>query len=231
MNDQEFLRTYAASADTAQRSQLATALGPTLAQQFGVGSPNPDTLPDVPTFPPSPNLPPSQPGLTDKTTIIDDKGTQPAQKLTPEQREALRQQQRQQQQVKGTTARLGVGSLREFGAQVRGLNDAAARIPTPGGLGGVAVALLVIVSMIVPVNAGHTRFELFWLTITGRTKLPAPVTDAGGGGEPIPPGANPPSSSSASTVQSIGQVGSLASAPTAVAPRLSSNSVKLPGML
>lgn len=43
---------------------------------------------------------------------------------------------------------------------------------TPGGIGLLLLALFILLWMIVPVNGGHTRFGLLWLTLTGQTYLP-----------------------------------------------------------
>lgn len=52
------------------------------------------------------------------------------------------------------------------------LSNRADGIPTPGGIGGLLLALLTLVSLTVPVGPhGETRFNLLWLTLTGRTKL------------------------------------------------------------
>lgn len=59
------------------------------------------------------------------------------------------------------------------------LNERAANVPTPGGIGALVFILLALVFLIIPVNQGQTRFGLFWLTLLGRTKL-----DSGTGGVP-----------------------------------------------
>lgn len=44
--------------------------------------------------------------------------------------------------------------------------------PTPGGIGLLVLVLIVLVWAMIPVNdAGATRLQLLWLTLTGRTRL------------------------------------------------------------
>lgn len=52
------------------------------------------------------------------------------------------------------------------------LTDRIASWDTPGGIGLMLLALFILLWMIVPVNGGHTRFGLLWLTLTGQTYLP-----------------------------------------------------------
>lgn len=73
----------------------------------------------------------------------------------------------------------GVVSGLRFGSKVLSrpswidrLNERVGNIPTPGGLFALFIVLLVFIFLIVPVSTtGQTRFELFWLTLLGRTKL------------------------------------------------------------
>ncbi|MBF6613881.1 MAG: hypothetical protein IVW55_12205 [Chloroflexi bacterium] len=69
--------------------------------------------------------------------------------------------------------------LPDFMAQSRSVGSYAARIPTPGGLSALTATLVLLVSAVVPVNAGYTRLQLLWLTLTGKTSLPEERTSTG----------------------------------------------------
>lgn len=57
------------------------------------------------------------------------------------------------------------------------------RAPTVFGLGTIIAIILVFELAIVPINpSGHTRLQLIWLTITGRTHLSYQDTAGGGSG-------------------------------------------------
>lgn len=59
------------------------------------------------------------------------------------------------------------------------LENWASNIATPGGIGVLLFAIFLILWAVIPVNGGHTRAQLFWLTITGRTRM-SDTPDAGG---------------------------------------------------
>lgn len=66
------------------------------------------------------------------------------------------------------------------------VSDWADRMPTPGGIGVLLLAIFFLLWAVVPVNRSdgkqHTRLELLWLTLTGRTKMAqAPEGGVGGG--------------------------------------------------
>jgi hypothetical protein len=62
--------------------------------------------------------------------------------------------------------------------KTRAAQDWLAARPTPGGLLLLFGILLFFIWVIVPVNGGKTRLELLWLTITGKTRLPADASAA-----------------------------------------------------
>lgn len=82
-------------------------------------------------------------------------------------------------------------SLANAGAS---LTEKVGGLETPGGIGLLLFALFVLLWMIVPVNGGHTRFGLLYLTLTGQTYLPddsipsATPTPTPGTGGGCPPG-------------------------------------------
>lgn len=58
------------------------------------------------------------------------------------------------------------------------LEQWAESVPTPGGIGILLALIFLFLWAIVPVNGKHTRAELLWLTLTGRTQM-ASAPDAG----------------------------------------------------
>lgn len=68
------------------------------------------------------------------------------------------------------------GKAKETGSR---LESWAANVRTPGGIGLLLIVIFIFLWAIVPVNGGKTRGQLFWLTLTGRTKM-ADTPDAGG---------------------------------------------------
>ena len=79
-------------------------------------------------------------------------------------------------------------SDRRVTSAVRGLNDRlikpasdrARRAPTPGGIGLMLFALIVFLFAIIAVNGTHTRLELIWLTLLGKTSVPRAPGDSNG---------------------------------------------------
>lgn len=59
------------------------------------------------------------------------------------------------------------------------VEDWASNIKTPGGIGLLLLAIFILLWAVVPVNGGKTRAQLFWLTLTGRTRM-TDTPDAGG---------------------------------------------------
>lgn len=79
-------------------------------------------------------------------------------------------EQADQQQQKAIT--LGVTQAGErLNTIGRGIESWAERIPTPGGIGVLLLAIFFLLWAVVPVNGKHTRLELLWLTFTGRTSM------------------------------------------------------------
>lgn len=67
-----------------------------------------------------------------------------------------------------------VGIIRATFKQLsKNANAHAASVPTPGGIGGLVVILLVFALAIIPVNQGYTRLQLLFLSLGGFTTLPA----------------------------------------------------------
>ena len=96
---------------------------------------------------------------------------------------ALRQRQEQEAAREADRSRLRDVQRRVGGFfdRIRGvtdrLNQRADRIPTPGGLASLFLALLLLTFAAVPVNASadgstHSRLELLWLVIRGQATLP-----------------------------------------------------------
>lgn len=67
-------------------------------------------------------------------------------------------------------------NARSFGSRVE---EWANNVATPGGIGLLLLAIFILLWAVVPVNGGKTRAYLFWLTLTGRTRM-TDSPDAGG---------------------------------------------------
>lgn len=114
--------------------------------------------------------------------------------------DALQRQQRIQQgseRLQQSRERLELGKLQEERLQTNQLASAvegltgkaketgsrleswAANVKTPGGIGLLLIVIFIFLWAIVPVNGGKTRGQLFWLTLTGRTRM-TDTPDAGG---------------------------------------------------
>lgn len=121
-----------------------------------------------------------------------------AQAQAEQQRETASQQASaeaaEQHRAQGNKARGAITSgLARLGRVRDQLNARADRIPTPGGLASLFIALLLLVFAFVPVVSGkdakgnpvgYTRLALLWLTIRGQTALPhgSDAASAAGGG-------------------------------------------------
>lgn len=74
----------------------------------------------------------------------------------------------------------GLADLAEKGRDLGSRVEAwASNVRTPGGIGLLLLAIFILLWAVVPVNGGKTRGQLFWLTLTGRTRMAA-SPDAGG---------------------------------------------------
>lgn len=82
----------------------------------------------------------------------------------------------------GATVR-AVEGLTNLADNAKGLGNRveewASNIATPGGIGLLLLAIFILLWAVVPVNGGKTRAYLFWLTLTGRTRM-TDTPDAGG---------------------------------------------------
>lgn len=80
-------------------------------------------------------------------------------------------------------AKVGGAALAGVQERVGAVGDAvtgwADRMPTPGGIGLLLAAIFILLWAVVPVNGGHTRLTLLWMTLMGRTRM-ALTPDAGG---------------------------------------------------
>lgn len=104
------------------------------------------------------------------------------------QREAQREQDRTdrreaqatnaQRRRQATLTNRALSALDVAHAQAQRLGS----LPTPGGVGALLLGLLGLVSLTVPVNGSSTRFNLLWLTLTGKTKLPSAGAVSGSAG-------------------------------------------------
>lgn len=138
-------------------------------------SPVPAVLPGI--------LPPAPVGSTGAKSDVS--GNKPGQKSGVPKKAAGGSKPTPEQQKKAKAAEAATtqiqGSLTDAGNR---LTDRIAGWDTPGGIGLLLLALFILLWMIVPVNGGHTRFGLLWLTLTGQTSLPddASVPSNGSGG-------------------------------------------------
>lgn len=110
-----------------------------------------------------------------------------------EERRAARAMQ-QQQQLADREAKQAQNAIKALGGVGEGVGEGISslgdrlaafgeRVPTPGGIALILVAIFVFLWAIVPVNGSHTRLELLWLTFTGRTSM----ASAPEGGQDVPP--------------------------------------------
>lgn len=144
-----------------------------------------------------------------------------------QQRQAAQAQADQQQQTQKSGLRRGVSTAfdRVRGATDR-LNAFADRIPTPGGLGSLFIALLLLVFFAVTVQTdksgnGYSRAGLLWLTIRGQTTLPSAQDSQPGKAATATSGAATASGSGGLGVTATNgaQVASLPNVPNAAPPR------------
>lgn len=94
-----------------------------------------------------------------------------------------RAQGRARGRIVGQAIAAGKGTLGDnpVANKVEAVAERVGNFPTPGGLFALFVVLLLFVFLIVPVNGGLTRAQLFWLTLLGRTRLPQGAEPASGG--------------------------------------------------
>jgi hypothetical protein len=117
-------------------------------------------------------------------------------------------------------AKVGKAARDGLADKVEGWRDKLANLPTPGGSGAIFLILILFVFLIVPVAAGYTRMQLFWLTILGRTSLPADSAPSSGAGQSEPDN-KPASVSSSPNTGGVTARAAELSAPSAPAmPRL-----------
>jgi hypothetical protein len=92
----------------------------------------------------------------------------------------------------GKTAQAATTTLQQNLSDVGNrLVDRISSWDTPGGVGLLLLALFILLWMIVPVNGGHTRFGLLWLTLTGQTYLPDDTIPTASSGSTNPGGCPP----------------------------------------
>ena len=111
--------------------------------------------------------------------------------------QGMAQQQAAQMQLNSTLAGIGTEQgqrvLDRLNEGSQKLTSWADRLPTPGGIAVLLFLIFLFLWAIVPVNGPHTRLELLWLTLTGRTKV-ADSPDAANTGQ-IPTGPAGPANS------------------------------------
>lgn len=92
----------------------------------------------------------------------------------------LQQSQQREERLQVNTLATAVEGLteraRDTGSRLEGW---AANVPTYGSVGLLLAVIFIFLWAIVPVNGGKTRAQLFWLTLTGRTRM-TDTPDAGG---------------------------------------------------
>lgn len=156
-----------------------------------VNQPMPAANANAPTMPPVPlNAQPAQAATPAQTSS--------AQTGTATNKPSPTAKTQPTGKVAGTVAATGAGAVTTVTDTVsavagsvealgNGIENWAANLPTPGGIGLLLVILFVLLWMVVPVNNSngqhYTRMQLLWYTLTGRTAIggPAEQTSTGTG--------------------------------------------------